>query len=95
VREISWSEPALADLRALDAWLDEHASPGLALRTLVAIHLRARFLENFPHGGRPVGGDMRVLRVLDTPHLILYRLRKDSVEVLRVHHEREDWQVEL
>ena len=91
---LSWTAPALADLRAIDDWLDENASPEVALRTLATIRLRARFLENFPHAGRPIGESMRALRVLDTPYLLLYRLLGDQLEVLRIRHEREDWLVE-
>lgn len=33
----------------------------------------------------------RILRVLGTPYLIHYQISNQEVEVLRVHHEREDW----
>ncbi|MGK6319043.1 hypothetical protein [Sphingomonas sp. DT-204] len=72
--------------------MDGNASAGFVFRTLVAIRLRARFFANFPHAGRPF---REQLRVLDTAYLLLYRLRGDAVEILRAHHEREDWQVEL
>ncbi|HEX8300855.1 type II toxin-antitoxin system RelE/ParE family toxin [Sphingomonas sp.] len=88
---LNWTQPATDDLWAIDAWLEENALGEIAIATLVAIRARARFLENFPRGGRPLRNGMRVLRVINTPHLILYRLAGDSVEILRVHHEREDW----
>jgi plasmid stabilization system protein ParE len=91
---ISWTGPALTDLRNIDAWLDDVASPAVAERILSAIHRRARFLENFPHGGRPSQNGNRVLLVFGTPYLILYRIVGGHVQVLRVHHEREDWLIE-
>ncbi len=91
---IAWTLPALDDIRDIDDWLTKEATPTIALRTLAAIRYRARFLEDFPHGGRPLGGGNRVLRVYDTPYLIRYRIRHDMVEVIRVHHEREDWQLQ-
>jgi toxin ParE1/3/4 len=91
---LNWTSPALNDLRSIDAWLSERASPEIAVRTLTFIRDRAHFLRNFPHGGRPEAGGLRVLRVSETPWLILYRLDGDCVYVLRIRHEREDWRVE-
>ncbi len=89
-----WTVPARDDVRRIDAWLDENATPGSAVATLTAIYRRAAFLANFPRSGRPLKSGLRVLRVLDTPHVILYRATEPEVLVLRVHHEREDWLVE-
>ncbi len=91
---IIWSPLAVDDVRGINIWLEREASPDTAVRIVSAIRHRARFLENFPHGGRPHGTAHRVLRVFDTPYLIRYRIRSDVVEVIRVHHEREDWQLE-
>jgi toxin ParE1/3/4 len=90
---IIWAPLALEDVRGISDWLKRDASPGTALRIVGNIRRRARFLENFPRG-RPHGLNQRVLRVLDTPYLIRYRIKNDVVEVIRVHHEREDWQLE-
>ncbi len=92
---LKWTAPAIDDLWSIDAWLMEEATGEIALATLAAIRFRANFLENFPRGGRPVGKGVRLLRVIDTPHLIFYRIVDDAVEVLRVMHEREDWQVQF
>ena len=89
--QIIWSTPAEDDLRALNDWLTREASPEYAARTLVAIRSRAKFLEDFPHGGRPHQDDTRVLRVFDTPYLLRYQIIDDVVSVLRLHHERENW----
>ena len=88
---IDWSDPALRDLRRIDEWLTREASPEVSIRILMAIRERAGFLERFPHGGRPQADGTRILRVFDTRYLILYRLAGDVVQVLRLHHEREDW----
>ncbi|MCD2323657.1 type II toxin-antitoxin system RelE/ParE family toxin [Sphingomonas sp. IC-56] len=51
--------------------------------------------RKLPYGGRPGKDGIRVLRVHDTPLLILYRLPDgNTVDVLRVRHEREDWLIE-
>lgn len=94
--DIEWTRPALDDLRRIDAWLEDEARGDYAARLLVAIRLRARFLVDFPRGGRPHRGDTRILRVSGTPYLIHYRIVPDlgRVQVLRVYHERENWFIE-
>jgi len=91
---LDWTLPAQEDLRNINRWLAKNRSPAIAARTLIEIRTRSTFLEDFPHGGRPGHDATRVLRVHDTPYLILYRLRADIVEILRIRHEREDWQIE-
>lgn len=88
---IEWTSPALNDLRGIDDWVSRETDAELAVRILTAIRSRARFLENFPRGGRPHRNGQRVLRVFGTPYLIKYRIVGDRVQVLRVHHEREGW----
>ena len=91
MRLIRWTPSARADLRSIDRWLEREATPEFAVATLVAIRERSAFLVDFPHGGRLHRDGTRFLRVFRTPYLIRYRLSATSVEVLRVHHEREDW----
>jgi len=91
---LNWTQPAIDDLWAIDERLVENASGEIALAMLASIRFRAAFLENFPHGGRPIADGLRLLRVIDTPHLIFYRIAGGNVEILRVRHEREDWFVE-
>ena len=92
--QIDWSGPAAADLVRIDEWLVENRSADLALKTIRAIRKRAQWLEDFPHGGRPSAGGLRILRVRGTPYLILYRISADAVDVVRVRHEREDWLIQ-
>ena len=91
---IVWSVPSRDDLRSIDAWLTRETTPAFAVRTLSTIRIRARFLEDFPKGGRPHRNGTRILRVLDTPYLLRYRIRDEVIEVLRVYHERQDWTVD-
>lgn len=88
---IVWTVPARDDLRKISSWLEREASPALAARILLQIRLRSKFLQDFPKGGRPHRDQTRILRVLSTPYLIRYRITDGVVQVLRVHHEREDW----
>lgn len=89
-----WTQPAVEDVDGIDRWLTANVRGEIAIDMLSAIRLRAHFLESFPHGGRPIGEGIRVLRVIGTPYLILYRIEGEGVQVLRIRHEREDWFVE-
>lgn len=96
MRRLNWTVPARDDLRSVDAWLTEEASPQIAMRTLAEILERARFLLDFPHGGRPfLDRQFRILRVFNTPYIIIYRIKGDAIDILRVQHERQDWQMEF
>ncbi|WP_443026026.1 type II toxin-antitoxin system RelE/ParE family toxin [Sphingomonas sp. PB2P19] len=72
--QIGWTTPALADLRGINRWPSSEADPDFAVRTLVAIRLRSRFLVDFPRAGRPHRGGQRILWVFGTPYLIRYRI---------------------
>ena len=95
MKRLAWTAPALADLRGIDEWLTAHRDGEFAARTLASVRARARFLEGFPHGGRPIlKDDFRILRVSDTPYLIIYRIVGEQLQLLRIRHEREDWRPE-
>ncbi|RZL60610.1 MAG: type II toxin-antitoxin system RelE/ParE family toxin [Sphingomonas sp.] len=74
---IIWSPLARDDLATINGWLTREASPAVALRMLIAIRDRARFLENFPRSGRPHRHGHRILRIFDTPYLLRYRIRDE------------------
>ena len=92
MRELIWTKPALADLYRINTYLEREARPEVALNTLSKIRHRANLLLDFPHAGPPVRDrSFRSLRVHGTPYIIGYRLGTGSLEILRVHHERENW----
>ena len=90
---IIWSPLALDDLRGIDDRLTREATPDFAVRTPVTIRNRARILANFPRAGRPIGRDHRILRVYDTAYSIRYRIVDSVAKIVRVHHDRENWQL--
>ena len=91
---VIWAAEARADLRSIDNWLTENASPEVSVRKLAAIRYRAKILVDFPRSGRPDRDGRRILVVYGTPYLISYRVKAATVEVLRVHHGREGWQLD-
>lgn len=92
MRRLSWTEPARRDLRDLDAWLSSEADPETAIRILSAIRERADFLLDFPGGGPVYRGDRHSLRVNHTPCSLVYRVLDETrIEILRIHHAKQDW----
>ena len=90
MRQALWTPPAEADLAAIDdyGWaIDEE----IADRTLGHIRLAAEFLRTVPKGGALIEqGEARKWRAANTAHVLVYRLRDETVEILRVHHDRQD-----
>src|SRR3546814_5261706 len=91
MRRLTWTAPALADLREINAFLRREADGKTAVRTLSAIRQRANLLKEFPHAG-PLVEDQtfRSLKVLTTPFVIAYRLEPASAQLLRVFHGRSE-----
>ena len=90
---VEWSDPAVADLHAID-YLSPH-SESAAERIADKIERAAAFLATMP-GARPIPRrlDARKWRVATTPYLLIYliyRVHRDRIEGLRVHHGSEDW----
>jgi toxin ParE1/3/4 len=95
MRKVNWAKAAETDLIRINRWLERERTPELAIQILESIRFRCKFLTDFPHGGSPISDDLRKLRVPDTGYIMIYRLIPGATEVVRVFHEREDWQNEI
>ncbi len=90
--EIIWTEPALADLEAIAAYiaLDKPVAASLFVRRVI---LRAEQLALFPHsGGKPKelsGTPYRQLVV--RPIRIIYRVADSSIYVIHVQRGEQDF----
>jgi len=88
---IVWSDRAVADLRALRAYIaefDPHAAARIAARIVAAVeHLAA-----LPDMGRPgrVPGT-RELVVTGTPLIVPYRVSVGRIEIIAVIHGARKW----
>lgn len=88
---LAWTEAAIADLRALEAFFRED-NPCAARRQAQAVIAAANNLIRFPEAGRSGRRPgTRELIVPRTACIVAYRLRGDSVELLRVLHGRQRW----
>ena len=88
---VKWLRAALANLNAEAEYISRD-DPAAASRIVSAIRRSVGNLKRFPAMGRPgrvIG--TRELVVPGTPYIIPYRVRNDSVEVLRVFHGARRW----
>jgi addiction module RelE/StbE family toxin len=88
---VKWLRTALANLNAEAEYIAQD-NPLAASRTVGAIVTAVGQLAKYPAMGRAgrVSGT-RELVVADTPYIIPYRVRGDTVEILRVFHARRLW----
>jgi len=85
--KIVWSPEAIQDLNSLRAYIAEDnaaAARRTARRIVASVE---QLLPNNPHMGRPgrVPGT-RELVIARTPYIVPYRVRRDTLEILRVYH---------
>jgi toxin ParE1/3/4 len=89
---VNWSAEAVNDLAALRDYISQH-NPAAAQRTaLEIIQSVEALLSDHPQVGRSgrVPGT-RELVLPRTPYIVPYRIRADTIEVLRVFHGARRW----
>ena len=87
---IRWTPAAAADLQGIYDYLKER-EPHLARPTVIEIRKSARSLKKFPLRGRE-GRERGHPRMLHRrlPHIIAYRVKHDTVEILHIWHPAQD-----
>ena len=81
---------ARADLVRIDIWLG--AIDGvLASMAQAAISDRIELLLELPGIGSPMPGGRRKLNEDRFGYRIIYRVKADQIEIIRIRHQREDW----
>ena len=89
--EVRWSPEAADDLEGIVRRIrrdNPHAARAFADR----IFERCASLEIFPNRGR-VGRieQTRELVLAPLPYIIVYRVRSDAVEIVRIYHSAQNW----
>lgn len=91
MRRLIWSPTAQADLAAIDDQLYDE-DPDFADRVALSSIRSARFLLDWPFAGSIVGeAGQRKWPVKRTPHILIYQPVGNAIHILRVYHERQDW----
>ena len=87
---IRWTPAAAADLQRISDYLkDRHAH--YRQPTMRKLHDAIRSLKNLPHRGRP-GREEGTREILfpPLPYVAVYRVKEQSIEVLRIYHTAQD-----
>lgn len=90
--KVEWTRPALSDLIEAQAYIAQEnfsAAKSIAQKIWDA----SKQLVKNPEIGRTGHVDgTREWVVGQTPYLIVYRIKEDQIEILRVWHSRQNWQ---
>lgn len=92
MRRVVWSERAVADLMALNDWLTDKQTSREAADTLRAIRAQTARLDDFPAIGSLQPGGLRKLAIKGYPFVMLYEFSGGKLTVIRLVHNRSDWQ---
>lgn len=86
-KPLDWSTRSRRDLLWIDAFYAQFGSP-TATRVVSAIIVAAMALEQHPRiGVRGKRSGTRHQPVADYPYTIVYRIRRNSVQIVRVLHQ--------
>jgi toxin ParE1/3/4 len=87
---VRWTPDAADDLEVISRRIAE-TSPEAALRIVRTIYRGIQSLGVFPRRGR-IGreGDTRELVLTPLPYVVVYRIREEQVQVLRIYHGAQD-----
>jgi len=89
---IRWTEPAVNDLTHICDYTEEHDGPAAARRIALRLYSGIASLTQFPHRGRPGHkAGTRELVFPRIPFLVVYRVRDDAIEILRILHGAQHW----
>lgn len=83
---VRWTVPAAGDLQHIKSYLDQN-HPHLSHSTIAKLSEGIRSLKALPERGR-VGlkAGTRELVLPPLPYVVVYRVRPDAVEILRIYH---------
>jgi addiction module RelE/StbE family toxin len=87
---IRWTPAARTDLDRISDYLEDHY-PHYRQPTLSKLYHAIRSLKDSPYRGRPgrVEGTREIL-FPPMPYIAIYRVRENSIEVLRIYHTSQD-----
>jgi toxin ParE1/3/4 len=89
--QVAWLKRAVIDLHRVCEYIRQD-NPAAAGKTGARIEAAVESLARFPEMGHPgeVPGT-RELAISPLPYFVVYRLKGDCVEILRVLHGKQKW----
>lgn len=92
--KVSWTQIAISDLESAFSYLAEIEGRLETARLMIKrIVEGVGQIKSFPSSGRPgrVKGTKELV-ILTTPFIVVYRTKKDSLEILTVLHHARKWE---
>ena len=90
--KVEWTHPALADLIEAQIYISQE-NPQAAQSVAQKVWDASQKLADNPEIGRSGHIDgTREWVIPQTPYLIVYRIKDNRIEILRVWHARRNWQ---
>jgi toxin ParE1/3/4 len=88
---VRWLDQAVEDLKAVRAYIARH-NPSAAVDIAQRIRDALKILSDYPAAGRAGRvPNTRELVVTGTPYILPYRVRAETIEILRVLHGAQQW----
>ena len=88
---VRWSPEAAADFAGIVEYIRQQ-NPSAADRVAHSLYDSVASLESFPNRGRPGRiSDTRELVLAPLPFIVIYRVKRDMVEIARVLHGAQRW----
>ena len=88
---IEWTQAALTDIAAAGDWIATD-NPDAAERMAGRVGEAVEVLIDFPASGRPGRlRDTREIVVSGTPFIVIYQVRSDVLQILRLLHHARRW----
>jgi toxin ParE1/3/4 len=88
---VRWLDQAVEDLKAVRAYIARH-NPSAAVDIAQRIRHAVKILSDYPAAGRAGRvPNIRELVVTGTPYKLPYRVRVETIEILRVLHGAQQW----
>jgi plasmid stabilization system protein ParE len=89
VAEVRFSRKALADLRAIHAYLVQH-NPAAAAKVVAAIENSASLIAEYPELGHRTDSELDRIHIVPRfGYVISYRIAGDTIEIRYVFHPRQ------
>jgi toxin ParE1/3/4 len=89
---VRWTDPAVSDLTHICDYIETHGSSAMARRVALSIYEPVNALAQSPRRGRQGRKPgTRELVLHGLPYLVIYRIRGDAVEILRILHGTQKW----
>lgn len=89
--QVVWSPVAAQDIERIVEFIDQD-NPVAARAVAKRLYEAAATLNAFPYRNRKsrVSGNYDLI-FTDLPYIIVYRIRADLVEIVRVYHSAQQW----